>query len=101
MRLIVLERENRPPRMAVDKPLVDLERPPQGIELLDKARNIHEGGIGEPIRFARAELIVADDWPVVAEVLERLQVIAARSRPTMHKYHRQSLAGARHAIPDA
>ena len=50
-RALVLQGENRPPRPAVDESLVDCERASQGVELLDQARNVHEGRVGELVRL--------------------------------------------------
>ena len=100
MRLVILEREDGSPRMTVDEPLLDLERASQRVKLLNEARNLHERSVREPIGLARPELVVADDGPVVADILEGLEIIASRAGAAVQENHRCSTARARHLVPD-
>src|SRR5712692_2534888 len=101
VRLVILECEDGPPRMTVDKPLLDLERASKRVKFLDEARNVHQRGVGEPIRLPGTQLVIADDGPIVPDILEGLEVVAPRPRAAVQENHRGPVPGAGYPVPDA
>src|SRR5713101_1863604 len=101
VRLVILECQDGPPRMAVEKPLLDLERASKRVKFLDEARNVHKRRVGEPIRLPGTQLVIADDEPIVTDILEGLEVVTARPRAAVQENHRRPVPGAGYPVPDA
>src|SRR3954466_13824599 len=71
------------------------------LELPNESIDGEERGVGGPIGFARAELVVDDDGPLVGERQQRLQGVTAGSRSAMQEHDRRSRGRPDAVVPDA
>src|SRR5262249_12698835 len=57
-------------------------------------------GVGGSVRLATAQLVVANHDPLVAQVLERLEVITREPRAAVQQHQGCPLPGAGYLVPD-
>ena len=100
MDLVVLDGDDRAPRVSVEKHLVVFERAAKRIEFVDVARDHHQRGVGHTIRLPCPELVVAHHRAVDAQAFHRLEIEAAHARAAVNKDHRRARPGAAHLIPN-
>ena len=83
----VFDRENAAPRVTeqVEVVLVEPERDPDLLDLVDEARDRPQRRIRGLVGVRRAELVVVDELDTLAgeRGLERFEVLVGRRRPTM------------------
>lgn len=72
------------PGPAVEMDLAEAERVAEGLQFGDGALDREEGGVGRVIGLAGAELVVADDGPVVAECDPRFETKASAAGSTVN-----------------
>src|ERR1700694_3990907 len=101
MGAVVLEAENRAPRVPDKVHTVVAEVRTQRIELLYEVGNRDLRGVRQTVRLPTAKLVVPNHGPFVSECLERFQVEAAEAGTAVEQDHRCRGSSSRDLIPDS